>query len=84
MIFKENIIRRRKYLRDYKNIIWQIFGFQVLAAGSIPPENGFRYAFEKGADFICVGMFDWQGVQDINIAIDILNSDLSRKREWYA
>lgn len=66
------------------NIKVPVFGFKVLAAGSITPEDGFRYAFESGADFICVGMFDWQVVQDVNIAIDVLNSDLSRKREWYA
>ena len=40
------------------------------------PEDGFRYAFENGADFICVGMFDFQVVDDVNLVIDILNSDL--------
>jgi hypothetical protein len=59
-------------------------GFKVLAAGAIQPEDGFRWAFENGADFICVGMFDFQIVHDINLTIDVLNSIPQRKREWYA
>ncbi len=59
-----------------------VMGFKVLAAGAIEPKDGFRYAFENGADFICAGMFDFQIVNDINITMDILNSDLNRKRAW--
>ncbi len=58
--------------------------FKTLAAGAIHPEEGFRYAFENGADFICVGMYDFQLVDDVNIAADILNSDLKRERPWRA
>ena len=61
-----------------------VMGFKVLAAGSIEPEDGFRWAFENGADFICVGMFDFQVVQDVNITIDILNDLPNRNREWFA
>jgi uncharacterized membrane protein YphA (DoxX/SURF4 family) len=64
-----------------KKIPW--IAFKVLAGGAIPPEEGFRYAFENGADFICVGMFDWQVVEDINIANEILQNLNKRKREWY-
>jgi hypothetical protein len=39
--------------------------FKVLAAGAIPPREGFRFAFEGGADFLCVGMFDFQVVEDV-------------------
>ncbi|MGL6196770.1 MAG: hypothetical protein ACRC2T_18315 [Thermoguttaceae bacterium] len=56
--------------------------FKVLAAGAIQPADGFRYAYEAGADFICVGMYDFQIVDDVNIAVDILKSPLNRKREW--
>ena len=57
-------------------------GFKVLAAGSIRPNDGFRFAFESGADFLCVGMYDFQVVDDVNICMDILESDINRKRPW--
>lgn len=55
--------------------------FKVLAAGAIKPQDGFRYAFDNGADFICVGMYDFQVVDDCNIALDTL-SNVSRVRPW--
>jgi uncharacterized membrane protein YphA (DoxX/SURF4 family) len=61
-----------------------VMGFKVLAAGAIKPEDGFNWAFENGADFICVGMFDFQVVNDVNITIDVLNKLQGRKREWLA
>lgn len=57
--------------------------FKVLAGGAIKPEDGFSYAFENGADFICVGMFDWQVVEDVNIANDVLSGLKGRTRDWY-
>ena len=62
-----------------------VMGFKVLAAGAIHPKDGFRWAFEHGADFICVGMFDFQVVDDVNICIDTLhavNESKSRQRAW--
>jgi uncharacterized membrane protein YphA (DoxX/SURF4 family) len=61
-----------------------IVGFKVLAAGALQAQDGFRYAFEKGADFICVGMFDYQIVEDVNVATEILNGSLNRSRPWYS
>ncbi len=58
--------------------------FKVLAGGAIPPAEGFRYAFEGGADFICVGMFDYQVVDDVNLVLDILANPPSRLRPWCA
>ena len=59
--------------------------FKVMAAGSILPENAFRYAWENGADFICAGMYDFQMVADVNIALDILSDpNLRRERPWRA
>ena len=60
-----------------------VMGFKVLAAGAITPEDGFNWAFKNGADFICVGMFDFQIVNDVNITIDVLNKLQGRTREWY-
>jgi len=60
-----------------------VMGFKVLAAGAITPEDGFNWAFQNGADFICVGMFDFQIVNDVNITIDVLSKLQGRTREWY-
>ena len=60
-----------------------VMGFKVLAAGAIKPEDGFNWAFKNGADFICVGMFDFQVIDDINTTIDVLNKLQGRTRNWY-
>ncbi|MDO5552162.1 MAG: hypothetical protein Q4G68_00240 [Planctomycetia bacterium] len=56
--------------------------FKVCAAGAIHPSVGIRYAFEGGADFVCVGMYDFQLVDNVNTCVDILKSDLNRARPW--
>lgn len=61
-----------------------VIGFKVLAGGAITPEEGFKYAFENGADFICVGMFDFQVVNDVNICIDTLKNLQNRQRPWFS
>jgi len=60
-----------------------VVGFKVLAGGAIHPEDGFQYAFDNGADFICVGMFDFQVVEDANQAIRSIEKAKDRKRPWY-
>ncbi len=60
-----------------------VMGFKVLAAGAIEPKDGFNWAFEKGADFICVGMFDFQVVEDVNTTIEVLDNLKGRTRAWY-
>ncbi len=59
-----------------------VMGFKVLAAGAIEPQDGFKWAYENGADFICVGMFDFQVVSNVNIAIDSIKN-AKRTRPWY-
>lgn len=58
--------------------------FKVLAGGAIHPTDGFHYAFKNGADFLCVGMFDFQIVDDVNIAMDTLEACKERERPWRA
>jgi hypothetical protein len=60
--------------------------YKVLAAGAIHPREGFRYAFENGADFICAGMLDFQIKEDVQITKDILAElkEKGRERPWIA
>jgi hypothetical protein len=56
--------------------------FKVLAAGAIKPEEGLKYAFRNGADFVCLGMYDFQIVEDVNIALNALSGAIERQRPW--
>ncbi len=58
--------------------------FKTLAAGSLHPEEAFPYAYKNGADFLCVGMYDFQVVDDVNIALSALESSKNRRRPWRA
>jgi len=57
-------------------------GFKVLGAGRETPPDGFRHAFERGADFIAVGMFDWQVRDDAAHVQDMLAKGIARDRSW--
>ena len=87
-----------EYGADIKDNIWSVtpeqtiefmkevekpwISYKVLGAGAIHPNEGFRYAFENGADFACVGMFDWQVVENANIAVNLLKENVQRVRPW--
>jgi hypothetical protein len=58
--------------------------FKVLAAGAIPPQEGFKFAFDSGADFVCMGMFDFQVRQDAAIARQAIAGAKNRPRPWSA
>lgn len=58
--------------------------FKVLGAGAIHPKEGFQYAFDNGADFICVGMFDFQVSDDALITRKLLSKGAARPRPWHA
>ena len=84
--FHENMwdlfpLRTIEYMKGV-NKPW--FAFKVLAAGAIEPKDGFRYAFENGADFICVGMFDFQIIDNVNTATEILRDLRNRERKWFS
>lgn len=58
--------------------------YKVLAAGAITPRAGFKHAFENGADFINVGMFDFQIAEDVAVVNEILKKCDGRERDWLA
>lgn len=82
----DNIYCRRpeETIRVMRGLKQPWIAFKTLAAGAIDPRDGFRYAFENGADLICVGMYDFQIVDDVNILIDVLGQDIKRGRPWCA
>ncbi len=67
------------FMQDVK-VPW--IAFKVMAAGAIRPEEGFKFAFENGADFICVGMFDYQVTEDTILARKTIAEASDRKRAW--
>ena len=67
------------FMQDVK-VPW--IAFKVLAAGAIPPEDGFDYAFQSGADFICVGMFDFQVEEDVDLTLRTVARAHGRNRPW--
>ncbi len=58
--------------------------FKVMAAGAIPPEDAFRYAFTSGADFVLAGMFDFEIAPDVRIAAKTFAEAKDRPRPWRA
>jgi hypothetical protein len=58
--------------------------FKVLGAGAIEPREGFDYAVKHGADFLCVGMFDFQVAEDAGTAERVFAKHSDRARPWRA
>jgi hypothetical protein len=62
--------------------------FKILAAGALSPRAAFPHAFNSGADFILVGMFDWQIEENSTLAGRVLGAVLGAKskrtRPWFA
>ena len=58
--------------------------FKILGAGIEHPKDAFPVTFKGGADFACVGMYDYQMVEDVNIANEVFENGLpSRVRPWH-
>ena len=58
--------------RAMKSINKPFINFKVLGAGRDKPESGFTNAFEAGATFIAVGMFDFQVKENAELVNKIL------------
>ncbi len=58
--------------------------FKVLAAGAIYPRQAFSYAFDNGADFIAVGMFDFQIKENCDTVVKAVRNAQKRARPWFA
>jgi len=75
-------ITPRQTVEFMKRVTKPWIAYKVLGAGAIHPRAGFKYVFENGADFACVGMFDFQVVEDCNILTEVLGANLKRTRPW--
>jgi len=71
-----------KSLMDEVDRPW--IAYKVLGAGAIHPREGFQYAYQSGADFLCVGMFDFQVAEDVELAQLALEKTRTRSRAWCA
>ena len=71
-------------LAFFKTITKPWLAFKVLAAGAIHPRQGFLHAFRNGADFIAVGMFDFQIAENVALTTEVVAGTKNRDRDWYA
>ena len=69
------------FMQDVK-VPW--IAFKVLAAGAIGAKDGLNYTFAGGADFVCLGMFDFQVEQDVELTLKAIAEAKNRKRPWIA
>jgi hypothetical protein len=58
--------------------------FKVLGAGRMKPRDGLDLAFRLGADFVNVGMYDFQVGEDISLVREIVANHEQRDRPWRA
>jgi hypothetical protein len=58
--------------------------FKVLGAGRVQPNEGFDLAFKSGADFINVGMYEFQVAQNVGLVREAVQRHDKRERMWAA
>jgi len=86
-----NLISGWAHSRDLRYFMAKVqkpwIAFKILAAGAIPPRTAFPYTVNGGADFMLVGMFDWQIEENSKLAKRVIEatacSTTSRTRPWY-
>ena len=71
-----------KTIEFMKKVTKPWIAYKILAAGAIHPRIAFKYSLENGADFINVGMYDFQIKEDILITNRALSDNSQRKRPW--
>jgi hypothetical protein len=67
-----------------KSVTKPWIAFKILAAGAIYPKQGFAYAVRNGADFIAVGMFDFQIKDNCELVRRLVAREKNRPRPWRA
>jgi hypothetical protein len=71
-------------IRFFQELERPWLAYKVLAAGALHPRVGFKYAFDNGADFCVVGMFDFQVAEDAALACQAVLAAQNRPRPWMA
>jgi hypothetical protein len=56
--------------------------FKVLGAGRVMPQDGYDLAFKSGADFVNVGMYDFQVESNVSMIRNIVRDHARRARPW--
>ena len=80
-VWEETPERTRAFMQEVDRP-W--IAYKVLGAGAIHPREGFTFAYQSGADFLCVGMFDFQVKEDVGLALTALEKTRQRDRTWCA
>jgi hypothetical protein len=83
-IFNDNMwcIDPEETIAFMKTVTKPWVAFKVLAAGAMLPRQAFPYAFSSGADFIAVGMFDFQIKEDCELVSKVVRLAQKRERPW--
>jgi len=84
--FHDNIwcLDPEKTIKVMRKVAVPWIAFKVLAASAIHPRHGFRFAFENGADFIAVGMLDFQIRENADRTKQCMRVSKDRVRPWRA
>lgn len=68
----------------FKSVNKPWFAFKVLAAGALHPRVAFPYVLRNGADFVIVGMFDFQIAENVAMFKETFGKLGNRERPWMA